>query len=87
MLERIVTFVILHEGLFIPGPGDLGKTFPAPTGAGKTLADLEMKGTQIGLIIKGRRVGTSYTGTTHFEVLVPWQNVKQCSLLPTDNNA
>lgn len=38
-MRRPVKYAKFHEGIFIPGVGDLGKTLPSPM---KTLPDLEM---------------------------------------------
>lgn len=75
-LDRTVTYINLHEGVFIPGVGDLGKVFP--TNAGKTIESLKMGTEQVGVNISGTRQGLL------FEVIVPWANVKQAVLAPNE---
>ena len=75
-LNRTVTFVKLHEGVFAPGgAGELGKVFP-PSG-NITLKECHMVTGSLGLIISGIRL----SNLAKFEILVPWPNVAQASLI------
>lgn len=81
-MERKISFIKLHEGLFVPGPGNLGDTFPISAGGGKTIDELDMSCNPIGVTIKGVRKNVSYSNAQAFEVFVPWTMVKQCVLVP-----
>jgi len=74
-IGRTAIYARLHEGLFIHGAGELGKLFPAQ---GKTIEDLRMATSELGLLISGKRNG--YV----FEVLAPWPNVAQATLVPME---
>lgn len=76
VLNRIVIYATLHEGIFIPKIGDLGKVFPAQD---KTLEKLHMIVDEEGLVVNAVR-----PGFPAFEVLIPWANVKQAVLAPQD---
>lgn len=71
-IGRTVTHAKLHETVFIHGAGDLGKVFPASE---KTINDLKMTTSELGLLIAGIRNGFK------FEALAPWPIVIQATLV------
>ena len=63
-LNRKVVYLSLHQNLFIPGPGDLGKIVPSQN---KTFG-CEMVSVPEGVLIKVDLRGKH-------EALVPWGNI------------
>lgn len=67
-----VTYMRLHDTIYLKGPGDLGLVFPAE--AGKTINDLYMVTNDIGVVLSGSRLGS------RFKLLVPFANIKVACL-------
>lgn len=74
-LNRTVTYARLHAGIFLENVGELGTIFPPKD---KTVDNLQLGTTEIGLVISGIRRGYA------FEALVPWSNVTHVALAPDE---
>lgn len=66
-MSKKVTFVRLHEGIHMPGVGDMGTVLPV---SGKTLSELDMTITELGL-----EVSFKYN-KLQFDLLIPSANIK-----------
>jgi hypothetical protein len=66
-----VTYLRLHEGLYVQGPGNLGDVFPTIE---KGIQNLDMSTSTAGVIVKGSRLGKA------FKFLVPYANIKVACL-------
>lgn len=72
-MKRSVRLARFHQSLHLPGAGELSTTLPPQ---GKTLDELEMFATEMGLIAKFK-----FRGIKH-EVLVPSANIILMALNP-----
>ena len=72
---RKVRYARTHQGLHVPGAGDLGNVFPPQS---KTLSNLEMTIDELGL-----HISFEYKKLKN-EILVPSANVVLASLFPEE---
>lgn len=64
-MSKRITYVNFHQGLFVPGLGNIGNTLPSQS----KHFDLSMRAA-----VEGVDIAISY-GSTQKNVLVPWPNV------------
>lgn len=78
-MSKKVIYARLHQAAHVPGAGELGSVFP-PNG-GKTLFDLDMHVSEIGLA-----ANFTYRGI-RYETLVPLANVVLMQLAPEEKKS
>ena len=74
-MSRTVLYARTQTNVYIPGVGELGNTFPSQ---GKTLENLHMTATELGLILSFK-----YKGFVK-EALIPSANVSAMELAPEE---